>query len=850
MKSRTLISALLIAAFGTMQLGAFAAMTGNVLGDTGNVNSNPNANITGSRGGFTGFTTDGKDATLNFRHHAVLEWGQLNTLDGQTLNFLNGNNVVLNKVSGGMSTFAGAITAERGRIIISNPNGMLWAGGTFYSQGPLTLTTQDVDLNLRNGNYNIAAPKAGDVSKGFITLDGADLTAGGDITLITNNGADFIAMRNTGDIDVKNGSTLTVTGTRRNPTPQVVMDAYGNINITESTITAENGTVALTSKGDINISGTDEKPTTITGDLTARAVQATMKYYVGDETVSSVLKDTINTIYDETDPSTWPEDVLLQALLDAIAAGPINIDSIDNGKYAGAVFGTNNTLYFDKDGNYLGDKNHDGVTTGWWAMNISNGGISITGEGDSNGGNRPPLGQVFEFEFFNGKEYVGIVIKQQNGEVSMSQQPVIDNPWKIETIYTDKIKTTYDQVTKRGDVNIIGSTINGEVTAVGKNVTVENSAMAKLDATAIQSRETTSTGSVTNEYLKTVTRTATGYTGLDGFNTATNKAKVVTTYEITDTPAVTASGPATTGAFEGGDITVTNTELKNSTLKAGRDIKVNNLATEKDVLNTRFFAGRDIDAFAKDISTDMMIAGGNIVASAIDDLNASNVAALGNVTLGLTEDGTEVLTKTMTVKNVTGKNVGLYSADELMATNVYARDNLELLSNDIIGDTLFAKNDMVVRSNIDGYDRAINANLTNIIAKNIDIVAFQNVTIDGVKAENLSLRNITNPATVTGADVVSTVTPPDEDILWSTSPVRHYLAAIPPGPEPRPSTGEPVIKINLGDPIENALAMFIPIAYAADDGEEFDVNKANFMKKGNAKKENEIIYILKAFKAF
>ena len=177
-----------LAGVSTLSDGAFAGK--DVLGGSG-------AKINGHTSGLTGVTTDAdlKNATLQFSKNTRIDWTKLNVDKGQTLNFKNGNFGVLNNVLGtSISKFAGTITAENGKIVISNPNGMMFSSGHFTG-GALVLTTKDLkamgatdaeidalfDAAL---NDKIKAVENGD-NFGLIVLGGSTITSP-DINIISN----------------------------------------------------------------------------------------------------------------------------------------------------------------------------------------------------------------------------------------------------------------------------------------------------------------------------------------------------------------------------------------------------------------------------------------------------------------------------------------------------------------------------------------------------------------------------------------------------------------------------------------------------------------------------------------
>ncbi len=290
---KTIASALCLSFFMTQATFANLPTTGDVLKD--------------ATEGFTGFQNGGlfglnkNEATLNFKGDAVINWKQLNVGGNQTLNFNNGNYIVLNNVREGMSTFAGTITGQQGHIIISNPNGIMMQGGRFETFGTLTLTTKDLsglkDTDLRDnledkieqaeytndyavivfkeGKANVFTPaqnaniKAGEINiiaKG-INVSNADLFAkNGNIVFKTSNGADFVASTTNKKFDAetanktfgtnfKDGNTIQVANAsiKTNGTIQFVTKGAGNISVASVktpnsySFKTENGNVSIVS---------------------------------------------------------------------------------------------------------------------------------------------------------------------------------------------------------------------------------------------------------------------------------------------------------------------------------------------------------------------------------------------------------------------------------------------------------------------------------------------------------------------------------------------------------------------------------------------------------------------------
>lgn len=189
-----------------------------------------NAVIGDTVGGFKGVTTGVNSATLNFDADSHVKWNTLNVNSNETLNFnaldKTSNLTILNTVDKGMSNFAGAVNASEGigKLIISNPNGVLFNGVKFTTAGDTMITTQPLNSTFTNGTIDVVKAAANG-NLGFITIKDSDLSAGGEfkimapsietisstmkagngIRLITANGQDYLSAPNT---DVKSAVRL------------------------------------------------------------------------------------------------------------------------------------------------------------------------------------------------------------------------------------------------------------------------------------------------------------------------------------------------------------------------------------------------------------------------------------------------------------------------------------------------------------------------------------------------------------------------------------------------------------------------------------------------------------------
>jgi len=144
-----------------------------------------NAVINNATGGFAGVDTSVQNtATLNFTGNSHVNWNTLNVANGETLNFnaINGASglTVINTVNSGMSQIYGAINANDGiaKLIISNPNGMLYNGSNFTTAGDVMLTTQPITVDA---NYNVVG--LNQAATEGVTLNNATFNVGGQFNI-------------------------------------------------------------------------------------------------------------------------------------------------------------------------------------------------------------------------------------------------------------------------------------------------------------------------------------------------------------------------------------------------------------------------------------------------------------------------------------------------------------------------------------------------------------------------------------------------------------------------------------------------------------------------------------------
>ena len=264
--------------FATMQIASATIDTG--------LN---NAVINNYTGGFDGnVIKDNNSATLNFTNDAHINWNTLNVGKGETLNF-NANPgagvTVLNTVNSGMTTVYGTISANEGisKLIISNPNGMLYDGAQFTTTGALDLTTQAVTANFANGKIDIQGLKQ-EALQGIKIYNNSKFTVGGEFNitapaieaissvittkggafkLTTADGQNFLVSPNTSK-DTKHCAvklkTVSVNG------DVYITTAEDAINIVEGG--TYNGNINIKSQGNVYMNlNNGGKKLTVTGDI-------------------------------------------------------------------------------------------------------------------------------------------------------------------------------------------------------------------------------------------------------------------------------------------------------------------------------------------------------------------------------------------------------------------------------------------------------------------------------------------------------------------------------------------------------------------------------------------------------
>ena len=246
-----------------------------VLGGSGAIIKNATA-------GLKSIETDQMNATLKFDNHTRIDWSKFNVDKNQSIYFNNGSYGVLNNVvQGSISKVAGLIKADNGKVIISNPNGILFNGGKFESAGSIVLTTKDLTGLADGTNFNTydigtSIGAANGANVGVVAIIGGSSISSPDISIVAN-GVHFDS--STLSSPSANGVVL-VTADGANYAATTLKDAdntallttTGNsMHIANSTIKTEDGQIKLVANGQntivVNNSEFDVSGTNNTGSI-------------------------------------------------------------------------------------------------------------------------------------------------------------------------------------------------------------------------------------------------------------------------------------------------------------------------------------------------------------------------------------------------------------------------------------------------------------------------------------------------------------------------------------------------------------------------------------------------------
>ena len=327
-----------------------------VLGGSGAIIKNATA-------GLKSIETDQMNATLKFDNHTRIDWSKFNVDKNQSIYFNNGSYGVLNNVvQGSISKVAGLIKADNGKVIISNPNGILFNGGKFESAGSILLTTKDltgvadgVNYNTYNfgniaggstengaiiaviGGSSITSPEINIVANG-VQFDSSTLSSpsANGVVLVTADGANFVA-----------GKKIAEVGGADLKRSQVV-------NVANTTIQTQNGEIKLvaTSKENNNVqvlSSTLNGATSVSGDM----IQVSGNTVVnGDLTIKDHFNNGDRERGAYLNASTVNGNLVIDAddvakIMSSNVSGTVDVDSIEYILLKGSTVGATDLNAYD-----------------------------------------------------------------------------------------------------------------------------------------------------------------------------------------------------------------------------------------------------------------------------------------------------------------------------------------------------------------------------------------------------------------------------------------------------------------------------------------------------------------------
>ncbi len=180
----------LCAVFASMQIAMANDFAGTDIGIGNDYGGSQINNVTGGLKDINGIGTGNVDLIFNGDTH--INWDHLNVGKGESLNFnadtgFNGL-TVLNTVNQGMTNVYGAINANPGiaKLIISNPNGVLFDGAQFTTAGDTMITTQPMNATFNGNLMNVSTtPTANSI--GVVTIKDSNISAGGEFNILAPN---------------------------------------------------------------------------------------------------------------------------------------------------------------------------------------------------------------------------------------------------------------------------------------------------------------------------------------------------------------------------------------------------------------------------------------------------------------------------------------------------------------------------------------------------------------------------------------------------------------------------------------------------------------------------------------
>lgn len=551
--------------------------------------------VTGAR-----VDTDLTNATItNTATNSILNWNSLNTATRQSLTYImSDGQTSLNNVTGvGLSQFAGTLKAEHGRLIISNPNGIIFENGSYTNVNALTLTThkaviENDKLHLIDNGSNASIILEGNtwatsrpvfqiandlnIVSNNIDVKSTDIIAK-DIRLVTADGVTFYAVNNT-----KASSNFDSVVNKNN-----LID-NGNINVNDSIIAVRNketGKISIVSRGDITVKNTE-----LGGKTTITAMDRNV--IKNKKTEVLALNSTSEEIFDYNDISNWTN---FWDRVKCFFTGGVP-HRVANGK----VFAKTETITTTT-------KNTHDVLSGRGNVTLSN--VKALDNVDVKGSN------------------INIANSAFTGAMNVTSEGTKLTSYVREDVKTDVISKEADKfivderdwfgVATKGHFNVddvtpttTTSTVLGETVA---SATTTNTGSITLD-NVTSSNTVKATGDTVAMYNSTVDNIDFNGNNVKVQNVIANSNKV-SEIKATNKADVKNSQFKTIRAAAA-DITFIDTDLNDGNLQASNNVKFNRTDSRKSFsIKNSTVSAKDIEVNDMNISDSLMVADNNISAN-------------------------------------------------------------------------------------------------------------------------------------------------------------------------------------------------------------------------------------------
>ncbi len=560
--------------------------------------------------------TDYSNAYIeNTQTNSILNWDRLNTAPKQSLNYImkDGQTSLNNVVGVGLSQFAGAINAEKGRVIISNPNGILFENGSYVNANALTLTTHQASIDANNqlhlygGNNNASIIfEGGNYATGKVRLNIAN-----DLNIVSNNidiNNAVIMAKDTRLVTADGVTFFAINDTNKSSNFNVAINKNnyidnGNININNSTFAIKDkttGKISILSRGDVSVKNTELDGKTAIDAMDRNVIKNSKTEVIASNTTTEDSK------IDGSNLSFWQD---LFNKIECIFTGEVPITTV-----AGKTYKTTETTTTTT-------KNTYDMLAGRGNVTLSN--IKAYDDVDVKGSN------------------INISNSTFNNALNLTSEASKLISYVREDVKTDIITREADQFIVDRATPLLGLALDGhfnldEVTPTTSTSTVLGEAIA--------SATTTNAGSITlDKVTSSNTVKASGNTiamynsTVDNFDFKANNVKVqnviatgnkVSEIKATNKADVRNSQFKTIRAAAA-DITFTDTDLVDSNLQATNNVKFSRTDSRKSYsVKNSTVSAKNIEANDMNISDSLIVADNNISANSSKvsntEMNATN----------------------------------------------------------------------------------------------------------------------------------------------------------------------------------------------------------------------------------